>query len=164
MAKISTGHCGKCRIELTKENCRPSAWIRKVGNCHSCQKEYNKNLHIENFERYKVKSRIYRESLSGRHQELRRALKEEGVPTDDLLWNQRFYFELIQDNRCYYCLGSLNPTSHGLDCINNELGHVVFNVVPCCKSCNQKKSNDVTYEEMMLLVPALREIRRRRGK
>jgi hypothetical protein len=107
-------------------------------------------------------SRKFIKTVKGRHASLRAVLRKEKVPKSDLLWNLNFYAELIKDGLCHYCLGSLNPTSHGLDCKENKIGHRCFNVVPCCRACNWKKMKDVTYEEMMLLAPILRIILEKR--
>lgn len=108
--------------------------------------------------------RKFTKTLKGRHTAVRQALRKEKVSRKDLLWHINFYAELIRDGQCHYCLGLLNPISHGLDCKNNQIGHRCFNVVPCCGACNWKKMKDVTYEEMMLLTPVLRLIRERRTK
>ena len=42
---------------------------------------------------------------------------------------------------CFYCKGPLPETGTGLDRINSDLGYVHGNVRPCCKKCNQAKSN-----------------------
>lgn len=94
-----------------------------------------------------------------RHNALKSILKREGVSFTDPLWRFNFYFELIRDFQCHYCGGLLNPTSHALDRRDNSFAHVSFNVVPCCWSCNQRKKSDLSYEEMMILSPALRKIR-----
>lgn len=104
----------------------------------------------------------YHRTFKGRFLVLKSKTKKENNPSTDLLNNLNFYTEIIRDNECHYCLGPLGKTSHALDRMDNNIGHLCFNVVPCCKSCNQKKMNDTSYEEMMLLVPALREIRKRR--
>lgn len=103
-------------------------------------------------------------TLPGKHSSLKAALREDCVSKTDLLWNFNFYQELIKDSSCYYCLGVLKPGGHGLDRMDNSLGHVCFNVVPCCWDCNELKGIRLSYEEMMLLVPVLREIRLRRER
>ena len=44
----------------------------------------------------------------------------------------------------------------GIDRIDSSLGYVEGNVVPCCKSCNEMKS-DKTAEEFLALVEAVHE-------
>ena len=47
---------------------------------------------------------------------------------------------------CHYC--GIEPNNkkkniywHGIDRINNNLGHIKTNIVTCCKRCNFAKSN-----------------------
>ena len=122
------------------------------------RKETTRRYALENPE----KIRAYSESMRERHKYLRYRLKKEDSSKDNLLWNLNFYSELIKDAVCHYCRGPLERTALGLDRLDSSIGHECYNVVPCCKSCNQKKMHDTSYEEMMLLAPALREIRRRR--
>jgi len=113
---------------------------------------------------HKEEKLAYRRTFRGRHSVLKVALRKEKISRKDPLWSLEFYTALIQDGICHYCFGPLNLYGAGLDCMNNEIGHVGFNVVPCCRSCNQKKMHDLSYEEMMLLAPVLREIVRRRAQ
>jgi|HubBroStandDraft_6_1064221.scaffolds.fasta_scaffold1037300_1 hypothetical protein len=100
-----------------------------------------------------------------RHAQLVRRLEREKVPSTDLLYRFGFYASLIEANSCTYCEGPLSPTGHALDRIVNSKGHRCFNVVPCCARCNSIKGDDdnLTFEEMLILRPALIEIRIRRG-
>lgn len=174
--------CGGCKKKgiikpLTEDNCSPSVFKRRAGSCRECmvadsvvwnqknilkRKEARIKKYQENREYLIDISKRYLRTVKGRHNVLKSKIKYECIPQTDPILSLNFYAELIKDNECHYCLGSLGPVGHGLDCMNNDLGHQSFNTVPCCKSCNQKKMNDTTYEEMMLLAPALREIRRRR--
>ena len=175
---LCSGCKGKGIIKpLTEDNCCPSVFKKRKGSCRECMREDSltwgrlnpgkrkaandkyTDLHPETV---LVHGRKWLRTFKGRHRALKYKSTEDGIPKEDPILNLRFYTELIRDSICHYCLGPLNATSHGLDCMDNDLGHRGFNVVPCCKSCNQKKMNDTTYEEMMLLAPALREIRRRR--
>jgi hypothetical protein len=107
---------------------------------------------------------IRQRKLEERHYNLKiRFLSKEHIPEEDLLWKINFYIELIIEGLCHYCLGPLSPCGIGLDRVNNELGHLCYNVVPCCGSCNALKRDYYSYKEMMLLSPALREIRRLRA-
>ena len=89
-------------------------------------------------------------------------LKKEGTPETDPLHRLNFYSALVQDARCHYCDGKLNETGCGLDAMDNSISHTCYNVVPCCWDCNQLKGARFSYEEMMLLSPGLRQIKRAR--
>jgi hypothetical protein len=113
-------------------------------------------------EEQKARLAAYYQTPEGKHAALKRVLKTEGVQNTDVLWSINFYRELILDGCCHYCLGPLKSGGHSLDRMENKLGHVCYNVVPCCRYCNELKGVRFSYEEMMLLVPSIRDIRNRR--
>ena len=57
---------------------------------------------------------------------------------------------------CFYC--GILP-SHGLDRIDNSLGHTQDNVRPCCEKCNYVLG-DLPDAAKLLMIPALMEIHR----
>lgn len=63
---------------------------------------------------------------------------------------------------CHYCLGPLDETGIGLDRVDTDGGYTPNNVVPCCGRCNSVKLDHFTYDEMMRLSEAIREIDRLR--
>lgn len=189
---MAKGQCCGCKLELTKGNTGPKILEEGYGYCKDCHaSRYSKwrgenrkrlrAINKRNYDKYAETRRGYRrkyyvknreevnanlskhfKSFKGKHAKVTRLLRKEGVFKTDALWSINFYSEIIQDWQCHYCGGALNPFGHGLDRMDNSVGHVCWNVVPCCKSCNQRKWNDLSYEEMMLLAPVLREIRIRR--
>lgn len=127
-------------------------------------KAYEATYYADPIKKAKLLARVhaYGRTLRCRHAGFLKTLRKEGVPSSDPLWNINFYTQLILDNRCHYCEGPLNSTGHGFDRVDNCLGHVCYNVVPCCRVCNRIKMHDILYEEMMLLISGLREIQLRR--
>jgi hypothetical protein len=68
-----------------------------------------------------------------------RSIKSSSKSRDkDFEIEKDFAYSLFVKN-CVYC-GS-NKTPHSLDRINNKMGYVRNNVVPCCTRCNIMKSN-----------------------
>jgi hypothetical protein len=168
---MAGGFCSnpRCQILLTQDNCCPSAFKDGYGYCRDCYREDHKRRYDLNPEPAKEQSRIYQKkyrhrvrlferSVEGRHKMLRKRLYKENVPKTDMLWSINFYRELIHDNTCHYCGLELNIYGAALDRMNNDLAHLCYNVVPCCKFCNARKMDDLSYEEMMLLAPILRQI------
>ncbi|MEI8273908.1 MAG: hypothetical protein WCG08_14935 [Paludibacter sp.] len=47
-------------------------------------------------------------------------------------------FELIIEKACHYC-GKEGP--NGIDRVNNQIGYIKENCVPCCKHCNYAKGD-----------------------
>jgi hypothetical protein len=143
---------------------RKKAWRKKhIAENRELYASRSLQSKLKNPDRYKEQRKILSETIKGRHNSLRHALRRDSVDESDLLWSIRFYESLIQDKECHYCLGPLERTGGGLDRKSNGLGHTCYNVVPCCRKCNRIKGNDTSYEEMMLLAPVLREIRLKRS-
>ncbi len=101
------------------------------------------------------------QSFSVRHSVIKKVLDCEDIPNTDLLHSKNFYVALIWDGRCHYCDGGLPPAGHNLDRMSGEK-HYCYNVVPCCALCNFLFRDLVTYEEKLILAPAIKEIRLRR--
>jgi hypothetical protein len=77
--------------------------------------------------------------------EYRRGAKQRGY-TFNL---DRNLFKKLTKQNCYYCNSepktiikhrkAIPYIYNGIDRLNNEIGYEEFNVVPCCKFCNQAK-------------------------
>jgi len=185
------GYC-KCGVKFDESNSALFTLERGFGKCRNCNSVYmrkynaennekvakkNKENYLKNADRYRGYRKSYyvnhkeerlawykkhRATPRARHTQVKEALRKELIPATDPLWGLNYYAELIKDGICHYCLGPLNQSSHALDRMDNNSPHACWNVVPSCWWCNERKKADLSYEEMMLLVPALREIRRRR--
>lgn len=62
---------------------------------------------------------------------------------------------------CIYC-GDLRLWNMGIDRIDNNLGHIIGNVVPCCYECNTARSNNFNFNEMLLIGSVIRKIKEQR--
>lgn len=65
-------------------------------------------------------------------------------------------FDKLIRSDCYYCGIQPNQSykgllKNGVDRVDNSLGYILSNVVPCCKNCNFSK-RDLGLEEFMLWV------------
>lgn len=60
---------------------------------------------------------------------------------------------------CKYC-GDVERI--GCDRIDNDKGHTMDNVVPCCYDCNCARNNNFTYEEMLELGKTIHKIKENR--
>lgn len=56
-----------------------------------------------------------------------------------------WFIENILNKNCIYCNSNLHI---GADRLNNSLGHLKNNIVPCCYKCNTIRNNFFTFEEM----------------
>lgn len=98
----------------------------------------------------------YGRTPAGRYTALKRAAKDKGLGFD--ITPEQHAIILIAET-CYYCHGSLSPTGHGLDRIDNNLGYLVSNVVPSCVSCNRIRNRYLTHEEMAVAMRAVLDYR-----
>lgn len=72
----------------------------------------------------------------------------------------REYLEsIIRCGKCIYC-GDTERL--GLDRIDNNRGHEIENVVPCCYECNCARNNNFTFEEMMIIGKAIQKVKNKR--
>lgn len=65
----------------------------------------------------------------------------------------------ITNQPCIYC-GDTNRI--GCDRINNDVGHLKSNVVPCCYECNCARNRNFTFDEMKELGLTIKEIKQKR--
>ena len=65
-------------------------------------------------------------------------------------------------NPCYYCSDQMNTPSFGirLDRIDNNRGYHTDNVLLCCTTCNQLRSNRFTVEETKTMITSLIYLRK----
>lgn len=87
-------------------------------------------------------NRAYLRTPKGRYSVLLSLAKSKGKFCNITIYEH----EHLLKQPCHYCGGSLNTTSSGLDQVVPSAGYLLSNVVPCCKRCNQAKSN-LTVEE-----------------
>lgn len=48
-------------------------------------------------------------------------------------------FTALVTSKCYYCEYSKKGETTGIDRINNDIGYILSNCVPCCETCNRMK-------------------------
>ncbi len=63
-------------------------------------------------------------------------------------------------NPCSYC----GHKSTGLDRIDSSIGHTIKNSIPCCKECNIAKLDSFSYNEMLIIGKAIKEVKDKRLK
>lgn len=73
------------------------------------------------------------------------------------------YLQLIAADACAYCGFPLSKLGYSLDRIDNSIGYLPTNVVPCCKECNRARSDLVSFDEMTKHIgPAIQRIKEER--
>lgn len=70
-------------------------------------------------------------------------------------------FKVLSElKECHYCgLLAFSETGHSLDRKDNQNGYHISNVVKCCDDCNTIRGSLLTYDEMLLLGPVIRQIK-----
>lgn len=133
----NTKKCSKCGRELPIE-CFYTYNRSKDGYqcwCKDCQKEYfkeNKSKIMSWLNNYNLTPKGRSIYLANRHKQHD---KEKGLDNDiDAKWIR----ENIFSKECIYC-GETDWTKLGCDRIDNSIGHVIDNVVPCCEKCNKER-------------------------
>lgn len=74
---------------------------------------------------------------------------------------REFLEDAIYHKKCIYCGDTRNI---GLDRIDNNRGHEIGNVVPCCYECNVARGNNFSFEEMLEIGKVIRKIKKERTK
>lgn len=68
---------------------------------------------------------------------------------------------IIVNKPCFYCDKNLeNEKGHSLDRIDNKIGYIIKNVLPCCGNCNTVRSDILTVEEMKIGMEAILNYRK----
>lgn len=68
-------------------------------------------------------------------------------------------YAALRARPCDYCGFPVSPMGVGLDRLDEHLGYLLGNVVPCCVECNLARGVMFTYSEMKILGAAIREVK-----
>ena len=133
--------CSSCNIE--KES--SAFWKKKTGKlglrakCKDClnkdtkRKAAHTRYHHRNKERWYNWHKEYIHTKQGRYSSYKSDAKRRNYE-----WKLSFKdFEAFWQKPCFYCGDSIE--SIGLDRIDNNLGYIIKNLVPCCTRCNKAK-------------------------
>lgn len=112
--------------------------------CKECQRERVRKKRTR--KRYKVNEYFYRYKRTDNDKNRENDLDKE-------------FLSNAMKSICFYCE---DIERIGLDRINNNIGHLKNNVVPCCYSCNVLRSNEFFHEEMILMGKVLKTIKENR--
>jgi hypothetical protein len=89
-------------------------------------------------EQHKTAHKLYRNTIHGRYT----IAKQMGIRRARGSWTISYaQFLLLVDKPCFYCGLTVEKHGTGLDRIDSSIGYLFENVRPCCKRCNQAKSD-----------------------
>ena len=74
-------------------------------------------------------------------------------------FDKEWFIENIMTKKCTYC-GDTEEI--GADRIDNSIGHIKSNVIPCCKTCNHARNDNFSHEEMLELGKTIAQIKSKR--
>ncbi len=63
---------------------------------------------------------------------------------------------------CHYCHNELPQRGSGMDRVDNSIGYLISNVVPCCTVCNKIRGDNLTHEETVVAIKAVLDFRNRK--
>lgn len=172
-------NCKYCDVEIENKNGK-----RKIPACVKCRHKFYKELDPKGFnERQNERARkryipekqaLYFQKWKEENPELYKARhlrSNRSVPgrfnkakaraaRNGRIWDiNKYQFEGLLQNKCYYCNGHLNDTGSGLDRMNSDLDYTFDNVVPSCGICNKIKTNLLTCDEMKVAMMAVINLR-----
>lgn len=157
----ATKKCKTCQLELSILNFYYSQ-RRYHSHCMSCESSNSKKRRKAESEEERIK-RI-RESTINRELNRDRHLL---VTYNKFDFERNFETDLtreyIKENlykKCTYC----NHPSTGLDRIDNAKGHLQSNCIPCCWECNTARMNNFSYDEMLIIGKAIKQIKDNRNQ
>lgn len=133
--------CKDCRRNKVGMN------IESYFNYQNNYYEKNKEKRIlnqkENYKRNKVAralwSKKYRDTVDYRYAHYKKDSKVRSLAFDLTIEE----FEKITSQRCFYC-DEFHDTKEycGIDRVDNNIGYVLNNLVPCCEFCNFSKRDN----------------------
>lgn len=149
----NTGHGGSCRL------CKSSYARKRYTEQKPRIAENNARWAGKNPDRKREHIRTYSRTLKGKIARLRSTAKARGHAFDLSVPE----LQALSQQPCFYCGGALPETHLGLDRIDNDLGYVSGNVLPCCTDCNLHRGATWTVNEAKVAIEAVRRFRKKQA-
>lgn len=143
----------QCKYGITHE-CKECAKERTIPSDPDAKSEYDKRryasrrkIHLafmaDNNELYKMRSYIHSD-------------KKRGMTSDIDI----DYCLSEMNKPCFYC-DHIDSPANGLDRIDNSIGHVKSNLVPCCRLCNMTRGDRWSHGDFIKYIsPSIKLFRR----
>jgi hypothetical protein len=148
---IVTRYCKHCRTyhSLTNE-----FWLQTGGKtrCRLHYAETTRKWRKKNKDRVKNSNAIQKQTVGTRFSQTRSNAIKRGIQFNLTITD----FQFLTIRNCYYCTSN---EKIGIDRIDNDLGYIVNNCVPCCKLCNLTRNRLYTHDEFItFMAPAIRQV------
>lgn len=143
--------CKRCKESWPIEDFRQYIDNRGYGPyrfhvCRDCERIKNRD-----------RNKKYQNTDRSRYRVLKQNSKIRGFK--DPLSFEEYCLVFKNGKICSYCQNPLPVVGSGIDRMDNSIGSVFKNCIPCCTFCNKIKSNCLTHEEMKAVAETLRKIR-----
>ena len=169
---VKTRICTKCKIEKPattdffyrdKKRALGIMYLckicdRKKGRLQDRTGRYAKMSKEQKIAKRKI-CKIYSKTEIGRSIHLRKAYYNIDLKKGRLCDLTKYDILNAIRSNCVYC----GYKATGFDRIDNNIGHIKSNCVPCCKECNTARMNNFTHEETFLLGEVIKKIKDSRG-
>ena len=149
--------CGRCNEEkpLNDFGPRPKNTDGRKGRCHKCETKRMMERYWKDPEKIRIRQRELATNPTTRFSRFKKRCTNQNKEMS-LTFEQ---WSLLVSNQCVYCSGNLETKGCGLDRVDNNIGYLLGNCVPCCQECNRIKGNKLTYEEMLAVAEVLKNMR-----
>jgi hypothetical protein len=116
--------------------------------------EYEKKYYLANKEKYDARRKQWRIDNPLRTKFLQ---AKADVKAREMEFKLTYEFLIELWNKgCYYCKNNLlKETGISADRINNDIGYLPNNVLPCCGRCNKIRGDNLTVDEMQIAMNAV---------
>jgi hypothetical protein len=145
---IGTKICKVCKIEKEySEYHKAKTGVGGVRNtCKECRKEEKieylsrdyvkekqKQHYIDNKLEIRKRTKAHYWTINGQFHQYKKRAKKSNIKFELIERDCTPFFE----TNCVYCGGKINGL--GIDRVDNKLGYILNNIVPCCSKCNFMK-------------------------
>jgi hypothetical protein len=80
--------------------------------------------------------REYCKTLKGKLAKLRGKANSKGIEVTITIEDLE---QILSSGKCHYCEHDLPESGYNVDRLDNRVGYIAVNCVPCCFSCNSRK-------------------------
>ena len=100
------------------------------------RKRWASTYYQNNKEAHAEWQKQYCKTAKGKYTHLKGKAKERGI---DVALSFEEYVVIVSKGKCHYCECELPESGYSVDRLDNRIGYIAVNCVPCCFSCNTRK-------------------------
>lgn len=132
--------------------------------CAKCDKERNQLRYLRDGELIKRRSKLVNQEKTGdftfrANRTIRGYKKQDANKFREICDFTTEEMVTVLKSECSYC--KITDVT-GVDRIDNKIGHIKSNCVPCCKECNIARNKNFSVDEMKEIGMAIRSVKLKR--